>query len=96
MEKIKPKKANPIIKIISYFFSGFCALLWIAAIVCILAWKPIGEPNSDPVNLGLGILLIVVIFLQAAFNAFQDYSSGKVMKSIKNMMPSIAIVIRDG
>jgi sodium/potassium-transporting ATPase subunit alpha len=37
-----------------------------------------------------------VILLQAAFSAFQDWSSGKVMKSIKNMMPSAATVIRDG
>ncbi|CAF0782971.1 unnamed protein product [Brachionus calyciflorus] len=94
--RIKQKKQNPIFKIVGYFFTGFCSLLWIAAIVCILAWKPIGEPNSDPVNLGLGILLILVIFLQAAFSAFQDWSSGKVMKSIKNMMPSSATVIRNG
>lgn len=64
--------------------------------MCILAWKPIGEPNSDPVNLGLGILLIIVVFLQATFSAFQDWSSGRVMKSIKNMMPNFALVIRDG
>jgi sodium/potassium-transporting ATPase subunit alpha len=62
--------------------------------VCIVAWKPIGNP-PDPTNLGLGILLIVVILLQAAFSAFQDWSSGKVMKSIKNMMPSQATVIRN-
>ena len=62
------------------------------------AWKPIGDlsPPADPTNLGLGILLIVVIFLQAGFSAFQDWSSNKVMNSIKNMMPGSAIVIRNG
>jgi sodium/potassium-transporting ATPase subunit alpha len=55
----------------------------------------IGNP-PDPTNLGLGILLIVVILLQAGFSAFQDWSSNKVMKSIKNLMPSSAQVIRDG
>ena len=34
--------------------------------------------------------------LQAAFSAFQDWSSTKVMKSIKNMMPSSTTVIRNG
>jgi sodium/potassium-transporting ATPase subunit alpha len=57
--------------------------------------KGIGQP-PDITNLGLGILLIVVIFLQAIFSAFQDWSSNKVMSSIKNMMPSQATVIREG
>lgn len=41
--KIAQKGKNPIIKILGYFFSGFCALIWLAAIVIILAWKPIGN-----------------------------------------------------
>jgi sodium/potassium-transporting ATPase subunit alpha len=54
-----------------------------------------GNP-PDPTNLGLGILLFVVILLQASFAAFQDWSSSKVMKSIKNLIPSQATVIRNG
>jgi sodium/potassium-transporting ATPase subunit alpha len=38
----------------------------------------------------------VVIVLQASFSAFQDWSSSKVMKSIKNLIPSKATVIRTG
>jgi sodium/potassium-transporting ATPase subunit alpha len=68
--KITQKRKNPIFKILGYFFSGFCGLIWVAAIVCILAWKPIGN-SPDPTNLGLGIMLILVIFIQAAFTAFQ-------------------------
>ena len=60
-------KKNIIIKLISYLFTGFCGLLWIGSIVSILSWKPIGNP-PDPTNLGMGILLIVVIFLQVIFN----------------------------
>jgi sodium/potassium-transporting ATPase subunit alpha len=37
-----------------------------------------------------------VILLQASFSAFQDWSSDKVMKSIKSLIPSQATVIRDG
>ena len=92
---ISPQKSNIFCKIIGYLFTGFCALLWVAAVIFILAWKPIGNP-PDPTNLGLGILLIIVIFLQASFSAFQDWSSSRVMNSIKNMMPSSALVIRDG
>ncbi len=95
---IKQKKKCVILKLVSYLFTGFCGLLWVAAIICILAWKPIGDlsPPSDPTNLGLGILLIIVIFLQAIFSAFQDWSSNRVMNSIRNMMPSSATVIRSG
>ena len=93
--QIKVHKQNIFLKLLKYFFTGFCSLLWISSLICILAWKPIGNP-PDPTNVGLGILLIVVILLQAAFSAFQDWSSGKVMKSIRNMMPSQAAVIRNG
>ena len=79
----------------SYFFTGFCGILWLAGIVCILAWKPIGNP-PDPTNLGLGLLLIAVVFVQAGFSAFQDWTSSKVMSTIKKMMPQAAHVVRDG
>ena len=36
------------------------------------------------------------MFLKASFSAFQDWSSSRVMKSIKNMMPNSALVIRNG
>jgi len=79
-----------------YLFGGFCWLLWIGSLICFLAWKPIGDPNPDPTNLGLAILLLMVIGLQAAFEAFQDWSSSKVMNSIKGMMASDATCIRNG
>jgi len=92
---ITPPNNNLFLKIISYFFTGFCAILWIAGIVCIIAWKPLGNP-PDPTNLGLGLLLFAVIFIQAAFTAFQDWTSSQVMSSIKKMMPQAAQVCRNG
>jgi sodium/potassium-transporting ATPase subunit alpha len=94
--KIKPKRKNPVLKIISYFFTGFCGLLWIAAIVCVLCYQPLGAPNPQFINLAIAGLLVAVILLQAVFSAFQDWSSYKMMKSIKNLLPSRAIVVRDG
>ena len=82
-------------KILGYLLGGFCWLLWVGVIICFLAWKPIGDP-PDPTNLGLAVLLLIVILLQAGFEAFQDWSSNKVMKSIKGMMASDATVIRHG
>lgn len=80
--RLTQKRDNKFFKFIGYFFTGFCGLIWVAAIICILAWKPIGNP-PDPTNLALGLMLIFVICIQAAFTAFQDFTSSKVMKSIK-------------
>jgi sodium/potassium-transporting ATPase subunit alpha len=48
------------------------------------------------VNLALAVILMFVIFLQAIFNAWQDWSTNKVMNSINNMLPSHTLVLRGG
>ena len=63
---IKQVEKSVILKIINYLLTGFCGILWIGALICILAWKPIGDP-PDPTNLGLSILLVIVIFLQGKY-----------------------------
>lgn len=39
-------------------------------------------------------MLLVVFFIQAAFNMFQDWSTSRVMSSIKHMLPDECQVIR--
>ena len=39
---------------------------------------------------------MIVVIIQAVFGAYQDWSTSKVMKSIKNMLPSESLVIRNG
>ncbi|KXN71431.1 hypothetical protein CONCODRAFT_5866, partial [Conidiobolus coronatus NRRL 28638] len=92
---ISPPPSNYFKKFIDYTFGGFSTLLWIASIICFLAYQPLGGDAADPTNLGLAILLLIVIFIQIFFNAYQDYSSSKVMASINNMLPSQVIVSRD-
>src|SRR5271154_4792712 len=58
---------------LGYFFGGFGGLLFIAGIICIICYEPLGEPDPDPSNLALGVLLFVVITIQAVFNAWQDW-----------------------
>ncbi|CAG8503184.1 9336_t:CDS:1 [Paraglomus brasilianum] len=93
---ISPPESKLLTKIFEYTFGGFCPLLWFASLICFLAWKPLGEPTPDKQNLGLAILLLIVIFLQAVFNGYQDWTTSSVMKSINKMLPSTAIVTRDG
>ncbi|KAI8642277.1 hypothetical protein BD408DRAFT_443634 [Parasitella parasitica] len=93
---ISPPPNNWLKKLIGYFFGGFCSLLWFASIICYISWKPLGEPNPSPLNLALAVILMFVIFVQAFFNAWQDWSTSRVMSSINNMLPTQTLVLRDG
>jgi sodium/potassium-transporting ATPase subunit alpha len=93
---------------LGYFFGGFGGMLALAAIISIICYKPLGEPEPDSSNLALGILLCVVICIQGVFNAWQDWvvphytkkliaqSSSKIMASITQMIPAECLVLRDG
>ena len=50
-----------------YLFGGFGTILFIASILCFIAWKPLGEPAPAVANLALAIVLLVVILVMAAF-----------------------------
>jgi hypothetical protein len=39
---LTPQKKSLIKQIFGYLLTGFCGILWIGALICILAWKPIG------------------------------------------------------
>lgn len=82
-------------EILGYFFKGFGPILLIAAILVFIAWRPLGNPPA-PANLALAIVLLAVFFIQAAFNMWQDWSSSRVMASIKTMLPDHCLVVRDG
>lgn len=68
----------------------------ITHIVTRISWEPLGDPAPSAVNLALAIILMFVIFLQAIFNAWQDWSTNKVMNGINNMLPTHTLVLRDG
>ncbi|KAH8729495.1 hypothetical protein BGZ61DRAFT_491819 [Ilyonectria robusta] len=82
-------------RIIGYFLKGFGTVLLLASILVFIAWRPLGKPPADA-NLALAIVLLAVFFIQAAFNLWQDWSSSRVMASIKTMLPEFCQVVRDG
>ncbi|KIW10599.1 hypothetical protein PV08_11563 [Exophiala spinifera] len=82
-------------KIFGYFFGGFGSILLVGGILVMISWKPLGQPPAAA-NLALGIVLFAVFVIQAAFNAWQDFSSSRVMNSITGMLPEDCIVLRDG
>ncbi|KAK4685419.1 hypothetical protein P7C73_g4728, partial [Tremellales sp. Uapishka_1] len=91
-----PPKNRWYLKVLGYIFGGFGSLLVVAAILVLISWKPLGEPDPQLANLALGIVLLIVIALQTAFNAWQDFSTGRVMASISGMLPAEVIALRNG
>jgi sodium/potassium-transporting ATPase subunit alpha len=81
--------------IFGYFFKGFGSVLLVGSILVFISWKPLGNPPA-PANLALAIVLLAVFFIQAGFNAWQDWSSSRVMASITAMLPESCLVLRDG
>jgi sodium/potassium-transporting ATPase subunit alpha len=90
----KPRSQLPR-KIFGYFFGGFGSILFLGAILVFIAWKPLGQP-PQVANLALAIVLVGVWLIQAVFNAWQDWSSSRVMNSITGMLPEDCHVLRDG
>ena len=78
-----------------YFFGGFGAILLLAGILVFIAWRPLGDPPAEA-NLALACVLLAVFVIQAAFNAWQDWSSSRVMASIGTMLPDQCVVVREG
>lgn len=90
-----PPPSRILHKIFVYCFGGFGSLLLVGGILCIISWKPLGDPPA-PANLALGVVLFLVFLIQAGFNAWQDWSTSRVMASITDMVPEEALVIRQG
>ncbi|RDW59706.1 putative calcium-transporting ATPase [Coleophoma cylindrospora] len=82
-------------QIFGYFFKGFGSILLIGSILVFVSWKPLGDPPAQA-NLALAIVLLAVFFIQAIFNAWQDWSSSRVMASITTMLPDSCLILRDG
>ncbi|KAK5125068.1 hypothetical protein LTR85_001259 [Meristemomyces frigidus] len=80
---------------IGYLFGGFGSILFVAAILVFVAWKPLGRPPALA-NLALAIVLVIVWMIQAAFSFWQDFSTSRVMASIGTMLPDECLVFRDG
>jgi sodium/potassium-transporting ATPase subunit alpha len=89
------KRPQYLWKVFMYLFGGFCSILWVGVIVFFICWRPLSNPPA-PGNLALSVLILLVIFLQAAFSAAQDWSTSRVMTSILDLIPSECVVLRDG
>ncbi|THC93834.1 hypothetical protein EYZ11_006686 [Aspergillus tanneri] len=96
MNSLPHRPPNYVMKLLKYVFGGFCSVLWVGVVIFFICWRPLGDPHPAPYNLGLAILVLIVIFLQACFSAFQDWSTARTMSAILDLVPSDALVIRSG
>eukprot|EP00004_Rigifila_ramosa_P028075 TRINITY_DN940_c0_g1_i4.p1 TRINITY_DN940_c0_g1~~TRINITY_DN940_c0_g1_i4.p1 ORF type:complete len:1037 (+),score=262.23 TRINITY_DN940_c0_g1_i4:38-3112(+) len=72
----------------------FFSLLLIAGSV--LSFIGYGLSSTDPSNLYIAVVLLIVVLLTATFSYLQDRSSSKVMEKFRNFLPQQATVIRGG
>ncbi|KAH8115708.1 sodium-potassium ATPase [Phellopilus nigrolimitatus] len=92
---ISPPPSRLLRQIVGWVFGGFGSLLLVASIICFISWKPLGNPDPEASNLALAVVLLIVVASQAAFNAWQDFSTSRVMASITGMLPTAVQVLRD-
>ncbi|KOS17404.1 Sodium/potassium-transporting ATPase subunit alpha-A [Escovopsis weberi] len=90
-----PPKTNKTRTAFGYFFGGFGSILLAGSILVFVSWRPLGEPPALA-NLALAVVMLAVFFIQAAFAMYQDWSTSKVMSSIKDMLPAQCDVLRSG
>ena len=92
---ISPLPTRWLQQIFGYCFKGFGSILLVGAVLVFVSWKPLGNPPAEA-NLALAIVLVAVFLIQAAFNAWQDWSSSRVMASITALLPESSHVVRNG
>eukprot|EP00092_Neocalanus_flemingeri_P107949 GFUD01138573.1.p1 GENE.GFUD01138573.1~~GFUD01138573.1.p1 ORF type:complete len:1018 (+),score=307.35 GFUD01138573.1:120-3173(+) len=92
-----PSKTPEWLKFCKTMFTGFAMLLWIAAILCFMAYgidAAKGDPSSD--NLYVGGALTFVVVVSGIFTYYQENKSTKIMESFAKMIPPHARVLREG
>lgn len=88
-----PKQVPGWLKLLKHLFLGFSGLLWIAAVLCFIAYGFDATTND---NLALAIVLIVVVIITALFAAYQEGRASAAMKGFAKMVPDAAVVLRGG
>uniref|UniRef100_A0AAF5PTS8 Sodium/potassium-transporting ATPase subunit alpha n=2 Tax=Wuchereria bancrofti TaxID=6293 RepID=A0AAF5PTS8_WUCBA len=96
---LSPPKTTPEwVKFCKNLFGGFALLLWVGAFLCYVAhavdYFSMEYPTKD--NLYLGIVLMTVVVITGCFQYYQESKSSKIMESFKNLVPTFALVHRDG
>jgi sodium/potassium-transporting ATPase subunit alpha len=91
---LTPPARIPLWLLFLFQFLNFFMLLLIAAgVISIIAYL---ISPSDPTNLYLGILLLVVVFVTCYETFSQEAKSDELMEKFRALVPASAAIIRDG
>lgn len=90
------KESSKLLQFFKCFFGGFAVLLWIGAVLCIVAYFLHNDAASAKEHLYLASVLIIVVIVTGFFTHYQQRKSSKIMEAFETMMPQNALVIRDG
>ena len=89
-----PEEHSELVKYLLQFTDPFMLLLVLSGILSAAVAYPVD--TTQPLNLYIGIILWVVVFVSATFSYVQEGKASDVMKSFKGMLPAQAKVVRDG
>ena len=92
--KLTEKKVMPWYMIYLKELTQFLSILLM--ISAVLSFVVYGISPTDPSNIYLGIVLIIVVFVAATFSYYQTSKSAAIMAKFKDFIPPKALVIRDG
>uniref|UniRef100_A0AC35UH77 Sodium/potassium-transporting ATPase subunit alpha n=1 Tax=Rhabditophanes sp. KR3021 TaxID=114890 RepID=A0AC35UH77_9BILA len=93
-----PRKTPEWIKFCKNLFGGFAMLLWTGGILCYVAFGVdyFSVENATMDNFYLGTVLLGVVVVTGVFQYYQESKSSKIMESFKSMIPTYALVYRNG
>ncbi|MBI4318362.1 MAG: cation-transporting P-type ATPase [Chloroflexi bacterium] len=84
--EIEEARKTPLfLRFLAYFYQIFALLLWAAAALSFVAG-----------SIALAWTIIGVIFINAVFSFLQEFRAEKAVEALKNLLPAMARVIREG
>ncbi|XP_015125098.1 sodium/potassium-transporting ATPase subunit alpha-B-like [Diachasma alloeum] len=93
-----PKQTPEYVKLLKCMFAGFASLLWICAILCFILYfigQLMGHDDEEGIE-WFGVIIIIICIISGLFAFIQESKNSKVMESFTKMVPTYALVIREG
>jgi sodium/potassium-transporting ATPase subunit alpha len=89
-----PPQTHWLIKILMLLVGGFQLMMFGGGILCFIVYAI--SKGEDIQFLALGIVLIVVVLISAAFQYYQEGKADKIMESLRQLTAENVFVVRDG
>ncbi|XP_015608026.1 sodium/potassium-transporting ATPase subunit alpha-B [Cephus cinctus] len=96
---LTPSKVTPEwIKFLRCMCGGFAGLLWLCAVLCFILFfiNYFLDQHDDESVEWLGVIIVIICLISGFFAYIQESKNSKVMDSFNKMVPTYAVVIREG